>query len=712
MKLARLLVLAAVLLLVASFFVFDLNRYLDLEYFQSNLADFRAWKERHLAAAIGLYFLAYVAVTSLSLPGALVLSLGAGALFGLVIGSALVAAAASVGALGAFLAARFVLRESVERRFGAKLTAINRGVEKDGAFYLFTLRLVPVFPFFVINLVMALTKIRAPVFFTVSMLGMLPGTVVFVNAGAQLAQIDSLGGIVSWPVLLSFALLGIFPLAAKKILEAVRARRVYRGHHKPRRFDANLVVIGAGSAGLVASYIAAALKARVTLIERGPMGGDCLNSGCVPSKALLRSAKFLAEARKVRELGLKSAAVDFDFADIMARVRRVIAQIAPHDSVERYTGLGVHCIAGEAAIKSPWEVQVNGQTIHTRAIIIATGAGPLVPPIPGVEQSGCRTFDTLWEIDELPRRLLVLGGGPAGCEMAQAFARFGSEVTQVEMMPRLMAIEDEDASMVVQKKMMDEGVRVLANHKAVEFRTEGGRKELLCQHQGKTVAVEYDQALLALGRRANTKGFGLEELNMPLTRTGTVEVDDCMQTRYPNIYACGDVAWPWQFTHSAAYQARFAAVNALFGGWWKFRAAGVTMPWATFTDPEVARVGLNEQEAKRQGIAHEVARYDLAELDRAITDERAHGFVKVLTVPGKDRILGATIVGEHAGDLIMAFVSAMKHGHGLGKILDTIHPYPTLAESAMFTAGVWKRAHTPQRALEWVGRYHRLKRGR
>jgi pyruvate/2-oxoglutarate dehydrogenase complex dihydrolipoamide dehydrogenase (E3) component len=491
---------------------------------------------------------------------------------------------------------------------------------------------------------------------------------------------------------------------------------VYARWTRPAKFDRNLVVIGAGSAGLVSAYIAAAVKAKVTLIEKHQMGGDCLNTGCVPSKALLKTAKIISQIRNSRKYGLKQAAVEFDFAEVMERVQRVIRTIEPHDSAERYAGLGVECILGEAKIVSPWVVEITDpagkkQTRTTRSIVIAAGARPFVPPIPGIEKMDCLTSDTVWALRKLPARLVVLGGGPIGSELAQAFARLGSRVTQVEMLPRILMREDPDISAMVAKCFIAEGVDLRVNHKAKEFRVEDGRKLLICEHQGQDVRFEFDAVLCAVGRIANTEGYGLEELGIPTTGSRTVETNEYLQTLYPNIYACGDVAGPFQFTHIAAHQAWYAAVNALFGSFRRFRADYSVIPWATFTDPEVARVGLNETEAKEKGVACEVSVYGIDDLDRAIADETAHGVVKVLTVPGKDRILGVTIAGEHAGDLIAEYVAAMRHGFGMKKILGTIHIYPTLVEANKYAAGVWAKAHAPQGWLRLAERLHAWRRG-
>ena len=714
MSSGKLLLLFAIAAAAGLFFALDLGHYLSLDWLKAQQDAIAAYRADQPLAAVAVYFALYVAVTALSLPGAALMTLAGGAVFGLLWGTLIVSFASSIGATLAFLASRFLLRDWVMARFGRRLAAIDAGVRKEGAFYLFTLRLVPVFPFFLVNLLLGLTAMKARTFYWVSQLGMLAGTVVYVNAGTQLAQIDSLAGIVSPGLLLSFALLGVFPLIANRIVESVRARRVYARWPKPARFDRNLVVIGAGSAGLVTAYIAAAVKAKVTLIEKHRMGGDCLNTGCVPSKALIRSAKFLSHVGRAGEFGCRAATADFSFAEAMERVQRVVRTVEPHDSVERYSGLGVEVIEGAAKIVSPWAVEVTRdggarQTLTTRSIVIAAGARPFVPPIPGIEEIGYLTSDTVWALRELPRRLVVLGGGPIGCELTQAFARLGAQVTQVEMLPRIMIREDAEVSERVTRRFRAEGIAVLTNHKARQFLVEDGEKILVAEHEGRDVRIPFDAVLVAVGRVANLQGYGLEEIGVGASRT--VDTNAFLQTNYPNIYAAGDVAGPFQFTHTAAHQAWYAAVNALFDPFRKFKADYAVIPWATFTEPEVARVGLNEQEAKEKGIPYEVSRYDLDDLDRAIADSEAHGFVKVLTVPGKDRILGVTLVGEHAGDLIAEYVLAMKHGIGLNKILGTIHIYPTLAEANKYVAGVWKKAHAPERLLAWVERFHAWRRG-
>jgi len=706
----KMLALALLAATVAAYFAFDLGQYFTLDFVKARQQSFADYYAAHPLQAIAIYFALYLVVAALSLPGAAILTLAGGALFGLLTGTLIVSFASTLGATLAFLASRYFLRDWVRARFRGRVDAIDAGVEKDGAFYLFTLRLVPLFPFFLVNLLMGLTAIRAGTFYRVSQAGMLAGTLAYVNAGTQLARIDSLSGILSPSLLASFAILGMLPLAGRKILDAIKARKVYRQWPKPARFDYNLVVIGAGAAGLVTAYIASAVKAKVALVEGHKMGGDCLNYGCVPSKALIRTAGFVKQARQAQSLGIGKLDPVFDFPDVMARVHRVIGSIAPHDSVERYTGLGVDVILGKAKIVSPWEVEIDGKRIATRAIVIASGAQAIVPPIPGLREAGFCTSDTLWKIQHLPKRLIVLGGGPIGCELAQAFARLGSQVTQVEMGPRLLAREDADVAAMVGASMAADGVQILTGHRALRVEQDEHTKRLIVNHEGAERALEFDTVLCAVGRVARTAGFGIEELGIPVTPQKTIETDAYLQTLYPNIYACGDVAGPYQFTHTAAHQAWYAAVNALFGAFKRFKADYSVIPWCTFTAPEAARVGLSESEATEQDIQFEVTCYDIGDLDRAITDEAAQGFVKVLTKPGTDKILGVAIVGAHAGDMIAEYVLAMKHGLGLNKILGTIHIYPTMSEANKYAAGQWKRAHAPQRLLALAGRFHRWRR--
>ena len=709
----RLLIIAALAALVAAYFFFGLGDYLTVEGIKQVAGDVGAYYERNPAQVIVGFFFVYVAVAAASLPGAAVMTLAAGALFGVLVGTIIVSFASTLGATLAFLASRYVLRDGIEARFGERLRTVNQGLESDGAFYLFTIRMIPLFPFFVVNLVMGLTRIGTWTFAWVSQIGMLLGTIVYVNAGTQLARIDSLSGIASPAVLASFALLGIAPWFAKAIIGWIKRRKVYAGFNRPKSFDRNLVVIGAGSAGLVSALIAATVKAKVTLVEANKMGGDCLNTGCVPSKALIKSAKVAEQMRHADRYGITPTEPDIPFGQTIERVMQAIRTIEPHDSVERYTGLGVDVVEGYGKVVDPWTVEIarkDGvtQRLTTRGIVIAAGAEPFVPPIPGLEQSNYLTSDTMWDafakMERAPARIAVLGGGPIGCELSQALARLGSRVTQVEMAERVLGREDDEVSALAQASLEASGVEVLTGHRAA--RVEPGR--LIADRDDSEVAIEFDVLIVAVGRAARLTGYGLEDIGIDTTKT--VVTDDFLATRFPNIYAAGDVAGPYQFTHTASHQAWFASVNALFGQFKRFKADYRVIPAVTFLDPEIARVGLNEREAREQGVEYEVTRYELDGLDRAIAESERRGFVKVLTPPGKDTILGATIVGAHAGELLAEYVLAMKHKLGLNKILGTIHSYPTMAEANKFAAGEWKKKHKPETLLALVEKYHAWRR--
>ena len=699
-------------LMMAAYWMFDLERFFTFEALRERHEILRQAYLIDPIKTIGVYAVMYIVMAALSFPGATIMTLAGGAMFGVWVGVPVVLLSATIGATLAFWMARYVLRDVVQRRFGDRLEIINQGLARDGVFYLLALRLVPIFPFFLINLLMGLTAIRSLTYFWASLLGMLAGTAVYVNAGTQLAAITQPSDVMSPTIIASFAALALFPWLARWSIGYAKVRRLYAHWPKPAQFDRNLIVIGAGAAGLVSAYLAATVRAKVTLIESHKMGGDCLNYGCVPSKALIRTATFLHQTKNCASLGIRQTHADYDFADVMARVQRVIKTIEPHDSIERYAQLGVDVIEGEATITSPWSVLVNGQTLTTRAIVIATGARPIVPDIPGLEQVRYYTSDTIWRLTERPGRLIVLGGGPLGCELAQAFARLDCEVTLVarhDCMPR----EDGDAAMLVKAALQADGIAIMTQTEALRCEVEGADQWLCVRNQtGEASRLPFDALLCAVGRVARTAGLGLEQLGIPLTANQTIETDTWLQTLYPNIYACGDVAGPYQFTHTAAHQAWYATVNALFGDIKRFKADYSVIPRATFTDPEVARVGLSERDAKKRGIDYEVTRFDLQGLDRAVADEAACGFVKVLTMPGKDRILGVCIVGHHAADLLTEFVSAMKHGLGLNKILSTIHTYPTWSEANKYAAGAWKRTHAPQWLLQRIAKYHAYRRGR
>lgn len=714
----RPLIFALLVLVAVAGFLAIPDHLTTLEGIRDQLARIEGFRRDNPALVAGGFFALYVAVAALSLPLAVWLTLGAGALFGFWQGLVIVSFASTIGASLAFLAARYLLRDWVRARFRERLDRIEAGIERDGAFYLFSLRLIPVLPFFAVNLLMGLTPMPLLRFARVSQVGMLAGTAVFVNAGTQLAQLDSISGILSPAVIASFAVLAAFPWLARAVMGIIRRRRVYAGWTRPATFDRNLVVIGAGSAGLVTAYIAAATEARVTLVEAGPMGGDCLNTGCVPSKTLIASAHVAKAMRDANRYGIAPVAPQVDFRAVMARIHAAIAKIAPHDSVERYESLGVEVLQGRARLVDPFTVQIDlnaGGTrqLTSRAIVIATGAHPTMPPIPGLADCGALTSETMWSAlsdrDQVPARIAILGGGPIGTELAQAFARLGADVTQIEAGPRILPREDPEVSDLIAGALRDDGVQILTGHKAIHAGRDDTGRWLQLDHDGQMRRITVDDIIVAVGRTPNLSGLGLEELGIPTDRT--VQTNDYLQTVFPNILAAGDVAGPWQFTHTASHQAYYAAVNALFGDIRASKVDARVIPWATFTTPEVARVGISESEAQAQGIEVTVTRFELDGSDRAIADGTTRGFVKVLTPKGKDRILGATIVGAHAGDLMAEFVLAMKHGLGLSKILGTIHIYPTLAEANKSVAGAWRRAHVNPRLTALARRFHDWRRG-
>ncbi|MFI8751412.1 FAD-dependent oxidoreductase [Vreelandella lionensis] len=707
----RLLMFALLLLAVIGFYVSGAHTFFTLDTLQAYRSDFQAAFQQSPWQVAGIFFAVYVAMAALSLPGASLLTLLGGALFGLGWGLVIISFASAIGATLAFLLSRFLFRQPIEKRFPRQFHTVNRGVEKDGAFYLFTLRLVPIFPFFMINLVMGLTRIKTTTFYWVSQLGMLPGTAVYVNAGGQLGELESLSGIISPGLIASFALLAVFPWVARRIALMVQKRNAYKGFTRPSRFDYDIVVIGGGSAGLVTSYIASAVKAKVALIEKHKMGGDCLNTGCVPSKALIRAARAAHDIRTADRFGVSASEPSVDFAKVMGHVHQAIRDIEPHDSVERYTKLGVEVYQEHATLVSPWEIRVGDQTLTARHIVLATGARPRVPPLPGIEHAPLLTSENLWSLTELPKRLVVLGGGAIGCELSQSFARLGSHVVLVEGAPQLLGREDNEVGEHVERTLTQEGVTVMTGAKALEVNQVDGEHQLVIEHLGERSTLAFDYLLVSAGRQANVEGLGLEALGITTTDGGTLALNERLQTRLPNIWACGDLAGPYQLTHAAAHQAWHAAVNALFGELKSFAVDYRFMPAVTYVQPEVARVGLNEKEATAKGVAFEVTRYAMSESDRAIAEGAPEGFIKVLTVPGKDKILGATIVAENAGEWLGEFTIAMKHGLGLNKLLGTIHPYPTLGEAAKATAGVWKNAHKPERVLALMQKYFSWRRG-
>ncbi|HNM02829.1 MAG TPA: FAD-dependent oxidoreductase, partial [Leptospiraceae bacterium] len=643
-KLSKKLLIAAVI--VTGFILFHhfhLQDYLSFEYLRQERDSLLQLYQSNEAAFTVSYFMIYVFSAAFSVPGATVLTLGAGALFGIWKGLLLVSFASTIGASLSFLVSRYMFRESIEKKFKDQMETVNSGIRKDGKLYLLSLRLVPAFPFFLINLLMGLTEISLGSFYAVSQIGMIPGTFVYVNAGTQLVSLNSPKDILSPVLMISFAALGMLPIAAKFFLSFLQNRRLYANYKKPDKFDYNIAVIGAGAAGLVTSYISAAVRAKTLLIEKNKMGGDCLNTGCVPSKTLLSAAKKIHLAKKAEQYGLNSAKIDFDFSRIMERVHSVIRKIEPNDSIERYSGLGVECIRGDAKLLSPFEIQIGERKITAKNIVIASGAEPFIPDIPGLKDVGYLSSETLWNLKKLPKTFLVAGAGAIGCELAQAFSRLGSKVVLVEAAERILPSEDAKLSSFLYEVFIEEGIEIIASGKILQFEKNILGKKAKIQCNDKINEIFFDEVLICTGRKARTEGFGLEELGIRLTSKGSIEVNSYLQTNYPNIFACGDAAGPFQLTHAAAHQAWYAAVNALFGFAKTFKADYRVMPRTVYTDPEIARVGISEKEALENGIEYEKTEYDIGELDRAVTEGEARGFIQVLTEKRSDRILGVTI---------------------------------------------------------------------
>lgn len=478
------------------------------------------------------------------------------------------------------------------------------------------------------------------------------------------------------------------------------------------KYNYNVIVIGGGSGGLVASLVASSLRAKILLIEKHKMGGDCLNTGCVPSKTFLKSARRVYEIQNSGKLGIKSGSCEFEFSHIMERVQSVIKMIAPKDSKERYEGLGVKCVKGEAHFEGLHTVRAAGQSFTAKSFIIATGASPFVPPIQGLNQVDYLTSDTLWNLRKKPEKLVIIGGGPIGLEMAQGFNRLGISVTLVESAPQVMGREDPDVAQWIGDKLKSEGVEILTSVKIEEVKKENGRATLHFRHQLQDKQIPFSHLLVATGRKASVRGLGLEGLGVRLTKNSTIETNGFMATNHSHIYACGDVTGPFPFTHSASYQGTLAAIHALFSPlsrlpFVNLKASYTGLPWCTYTDPEVARCGLNETMAREKNISHEVIYLPLKELDRALTDGREEGFIKILTKKDSDKILGMTAVGAEAGNWTGEFVLAINQNIGLNQILKTVHAYPTLTEAAPRVAALWKKQQTSEKALRLLQKFHK-----
>lgn len=679
------------------------SSYLTLESFQKYRSDIKLFSEENYLQSILLFFSVYVLSTAVSLPGATVLTLAGGALFGLFAGLIIVSFASTVGATLSFLLSRFLFRDWIRNKFQETFNKIDEGFNRQGSSYLFSMRLLPVFPFFAVNALMGLTQISIFRFFIVSQIGMLPGTFLYVWAGTELGQVTSVSGLISTKVFLAFALLAMFPYLIKLFMNAFNQWKLNSKFKRPLSYDYNVVVIGAGAGGLVSTAISRAVKAKAAIIESHKMGGDCLNYGCVPSKALIHASQRFDRTKSKN--GVLSST---DFESVLEHIHSSIKAIEPHDSIERFKSLGADVFQGSAKILTPWEVFVNGKKLTTRSIIIASGAAPFVPKIKGLEMIRVLTSETFWDLKQLPNKMIVIGGGPIGCEISQALSKIGVEILLVERSSRLLSAETKEVSDLVFDQMQQDGVKILLNSEIESFLTANSCKVL---ESGKVEIYEnFDAVFFAIGRKPRVENLGLEELGIPIAKNGTIEHNEYLQTKYRNIYVCGDVAGPIQLTHVAGHQAWYAAVNALFSNFKSFKEDLSVIPRCTFTYPEVASVGLSEQELEKKNYDFEITHYPLTTFDRAVCDQATNGFVRLLTKKNSDQILGVTIVSPRAGEMIAEFALAMRWKLGLKKILSTVHAYPTWSDANKMAALAWQKKHVPPKLVALSEKFHDWKR--
>jgi pyruvate/2-oxoglutarate dehydrogenase complex dihydrolipoamide dehydrogenase (E3) component/uncharacterized membrane protein YdjX (TVP38/TMEM64 family) len=679
----------------------------------------------------------YILACVLFIPGSL-LTLGAGFVFGIVVGTITVSIASTLGATAAFLLGRTLARPWIEARVAhrPKFRALDEAVRRQGFKIVLLTRLSPIFPFNLLNYTFGLTRVSLRDYILASWIGMLPGTVMYVYLGTTLKTLADLaaGNVptsVGQQVLFGAGLVAtvavtvlITRLARKALQEAIppptrQTEPLAHGdlampntvqvlpddvHNQtlvanvhPRDWvnpqpqsRYNLVVIGAGTGGLVCAAGAAGLGARVALVEKHLLGGDCLNVGCVPSKALLRAARAYADVRDAAGFGVTvPPGAKVDFPAVMERMRRLRAGISPNDSAARFHSLGVDVFLGAAHFTGPDAVEVNGQTLRFARAVIATGGRPIQPPIPGLAEAGFQTNETIFSLMELPRRLAVIGAGPIGCELVQAFARFGSQTFLVGKQPQILPREDPDAAQLVETALQHDGVQLLLGHDLRRVERSGGERVLCLESPHGPKEIRVDDILVAVGRVPNVDGLNLEAAGVAHDSRIGVQVDDRLRTTSPRIYAVGDVCSRYQFTHAADAMARLAIQNALFFG--GARLSALTIPWCTYTDPEIAHVGLYERQAQEQGIAVQTLTQPLDGVDRALLDGETAGFVRVHLRRGTDKILGATIVARHAGDMISELTLAMTGGLGLRTPARTIHPYPTQAEAIKKVADAYNR---------------------
>jgi pyruvate/2-oxoglutarate dehydrogenase complex dihydrolipoamide dehydrogenase (E3) component/uncharacterized membrane protein YdjX (TVP38/TMEM64 family) len=702
--------------------------------------------------------LAYVFLTVLLVPGSAI-TVGAGTLFGLKIGFIVVVLGANLGALVAFFLARTLLRQRVARwaESNPRFRLLDRAIGKQGFKMVLLTRLSPIFPFVLLNYFLGLTAVRTGAYVLGNLLGMLPATFLFVYLGA--AARDALAGQLNVSVGLYQQILKVVGLLATiavvimitriarqalrqteqldegstvpgkprlepnyrpatfdkmMIVDDAHDRRLIQNCHPPHWINPapagkyNLVVIGAGTAGLVSAAGAAGLGAKVALIEHNLMGGDCLNIGCVPSKAMIRAARAAHDARDAARFGLEIACEpQVAFAGAMERMRKLRAGISDHDSAERFRKLGVDVFIGTARFTGASSIEVDGKRLEFRRAVIAAGARAAKLPIPGLEKTGYLTNETVFRLTELPRRIAIIGAGPVGCELAQTFARFGSKVTLLSDGAEILPKEDADAAAIVRKKMEQDGVRIVTKAKIHRAEKNNGEKILAATVGEAAVDINCDAVLVAAGRTPNLEGLDLEAAGIGYTYRG-VEVDDWLRTKNPRVYAAGDVCSQFKFTHAADAMARLVIANALFFA--RRKVSALTIPWCTYTDPEIAHVGYYEKDARQAGFAVATLTESMKDVDRAILDGEEEGFARVHYDQKSGKILGGAIVARHAGEMIGELTLAMVAKQKVGVLSSTIHPYPTQAEVLHKIGDAYMRARLTPRVKKTLQTWLRWQR--
>ncbi|MBA3536096.1 MAG: FAD-dependent oxidoreductase [Tatlockia sp.] len=700
-KLRSWLPLILLLGLLILFFSLRLDKYLTFTSLRENRATLISWTKEHFFMAALLYMSCYTLAVAASVPGAVFLTLAGGFLFGVVFGTVFVIVSATLGATALFFAVRTSFGDWLAKSALSWLGRMREGFQQNAFSYLLMLRLVPLFPFWVVNIVPALLGVDAKTFIITTFFGILPGSIVYVMVGNGLShvfeanQTPNLGIIFDIKVLLpllALAALSFIPILYKRVNPKEQKK-----NPKTNQIKCDLSIIGAGAGGLSVAAVAAQLGLKVVLLESGKMGGDCLNYGCVPSKSLLAAGKIAYQLRHAAQFGISSKGLEIDFKKVMQQVHAVIKVLAKNDSVERFESLGVQVIKAVARFSGVNTLVAQDRVIEARRIVIATGSSPFKPPIPGLEDTPYLTNETIFNLTEQPKHLIVIGGGPIGCELAQAFSMLGSKITLIEGF-NLLPKDDVDCVAILRAQLKAMGIIIHEQAKVlgVEPHAHGGIKVSINQ-AGEKLAIRGSHLLIATGRRANVENLDLEKAGIVYSNKG-IEVNSRLQTSNRRVYALGDVVGPYQFTHMATYQAGIVLRNIAFKIPAKvdYRA----IPWVTYTLPEIAHVGLLAEEALKHADI-QFTEWSFLENDRAQTEHSLEGKIKIIS-DKKGRVLGVTIVGAHAGELILPWVIAIREKRTLRSFTDAVSPYPTLSEISKRVAGEFYKSKLFSNKTRWL----------